>query len=105
MRRALDEYVITGIKTSLPFFSWLMAERDFLEGRFHTAYLDQVLDARSGRSFAQPTSDQEELAAIAAAVHATLFSASPAPASQDANGPTGVVRRWKSQARAEGLRE
>jgi acetyl-CoA carboxylase, biotin carboxylase subunit len=103
MRRALDEYVIAGIKTTLPFFAWLLAQREFVDGRFHTTYLDEVLERRNGRSFAEPTAEQEDLAAIAAAVHATLFtSGSPG---QDGNGSREAAQRWKAQARAEGLRE
>src|SRR5207244_743855 len=47
MRRALDEYLITGIKTTLPFFSWLLTQPEFVEGRFDTTYLDEVLAART----------------------------------------------------------
>ena len=38
MRRALGEYLVTGIKTTVPFFSWLLAQPEFLEGRFHTTF-------------------------------------------------------------------
>jgi len=54
MRRALHEYVISGIKTTLPFFSWLLAQEEFANGRFHTAYLDAVLDDRQGRRSSNP---------------------------------------------------
>ena len=53
MRRALGEYLVTGIKTTLPFFGWLLAQPEFLEGRFHTTYLDDVLKARNGRPFGE----------------------------------------------------
>jgi acetyl-CoA carboxylase biotin carboxylase subunit len=36
MRRALTEYIVTGIKTTVPFFSWLLGQADFQAGRFHT---------------------------------------------------------------------
>ena len=44
MRRALGEYVVAGIKTTVPFFT-LAARRSpsFVAGRFHTTYLDEVL--------------------------------------------------------------
>ena len=100
MRRALDEYVISGIKTTLPFFGWLLATPEFVTGRFHTAYLDEVLAQRNGRPFAEPTTDQEDLAAIAAALHTTLSAAA-----QQHDARPEAARRWKSQARAEGLRE
>jgi acetyl-CoA carboxylase, biotin carboxylase subunit len=100
MRRALDEYVISGIKTSLPFFGWLLAKPEFASGRFHTAYLDDVLAQRNGRPFREPTAEQEDLAAIAAAVYATF-----ATALQPGEARPEIARRWKSQARAEGLRD
>ncbi len=100
MRRALDEYVISGIKTTLPFFSWLLAQPEFVNGNFHTAYLDAVLEHRQGRPFVEPTAEQEEVAAIAAAVHSML-----SPAASDALARPDSVRHWKSQARAEGLRD
>jgi acetyl-CoA carboxylase, biotin carboxylase subunit len=100
MRRALDEYVIFGIKTTLPFFAWLLATPEFVGGRFHTGYLDEVLAERNGRPFVQPTAEQEDLAAIGAAVHAML-----SPAQQQADTRLSAASRWKSQARAEGLRE
>ena len=69
MRRALDEYLVTGIRTTLPFFRWLLAQPEFVDGRFHTTYLDEVLQARNGRPFVEPTPEIEDVAAIAAALH------------------------------------
>ena len=51
MRRALGEYVVAGIRTTVPFFTWLLAQPEFVAGRFHTTYLDEVLRrATAGRS-------------------------------------------------------
>ena len=63
MRRALSEYLVSGIKTTVPFFSWLLAQPEFLEGRVHTTYLDDVLKARNGRPFVEASPDVEEMAA------------------------------------------
>jgi acetyl-CoA carboxylase biotin carboxylase subunit len=103
MRRALLEYVVAGIKTTVPFFTWLFAQPEFLESRFHTTYLDEVLKSRNGRPFVEPDAEAEDVATIAAALQAVLspgaVSSSPAAAPGDA-----FARRWKAQARAEGLR-
>ena len=40
MERALDEFVVEGIKTTLPFHRQLMREKSFREGNFHTGFLD-----------------------------------------------------------------
>ncbi len=104
MQRALGEYLVTGIKTTVPFFTWLLAQDDFRAGRFHTSYLDEVLTSRNGRPFIEPDAALEEIAAIAAALEAVM---SPSALAADAAGsPAGhpAARRWRAQARAEGLR-
>lgn len=40
MHRALDEYVIDGIKTTLPFHMQLMENENFLKGKFTTNFLE-----------------------------------------------------------------
>jgi acetyl-CoA carboxylase biotin carboxylase subunit len=102
MRRALGEYVIAGIKTTVPFFVWLLARPEFVDGRFHTAFLDDVLQSRSGRPFVEPTAEAEEIAAIGAVLHSVL--APDAQAGDGASSESGALRRWKAQARLEALR-
>ncbi len=101
MRRALREYVVSGIRTTVPFFLWLFDQPDFIEGRFHTAYLDEVLNSRSGRPFVEASSAVEDMAAIAAALHRTLVGdGQPAAASPR----RALESLWKAAARAEGVR-
>ena len=38
--RSLEEYVLRGIKTTIPFMLRIMEDKDFQEGRFDTSYLD-----------------------------------------------------------------
>jgi acetyl-CoA carboxylase biotin carboxylase subunit len=46
MRRALDEFVVVGVQTSIPFHRAVMDHPQFLEGRFDTSFVDkQVLAA------------------------------------------------------------
>jgi pyruvate carboxylase subunit A len=40
MRRSLEEYVLRGVKTTIPFMKNIMMEQDFRAGRFDTSYLD-----------------------------------------------------------------
>ena len=51
MTRALEEYEVLGIRTTIPFFLWLMREPDYIAGRFDTTYLDRLLASRRGESF------------------------------------------------------
>jgi acetyl-CoA carboxylase biotin carboxylase subunit len=103
MRRALGEYVIAGIRTTVPFFTWLLAQPDFVAGQFHTTYLDEVLAARNGRPFVEAETTTEDVAAMAVALQAVLSPAAVAAAETD-SAASGAERRWKAQARAEGLR-
>ncbi len=102
MRRALSEYVVSGIKTTLPFFRWLLDQPEFRTGQFHTTYLDQVLKERNGLPFVEASPLQEDLAAVAAALNVTLSPGSIAAAP----GGTRLAApdRWKERARAEALR-
>jgi acetyl-CoA carboxylase biotin carboxylase subunit len=102
MRRALGEYLITGIKTTLPFFTWLLAQPEFRDGRFHTTYLDEVLKARNGTPFVEVTPEIEEIAAVAAALQAAL-SPSTVTSAAPING-RAAAQPWRTQARVEGLR-
>jgi len=106
MRRALGEYLIAGIKTTLPFFTWLLAQPEFLDGRFHTTYLDEVLQARNGVPFADAGADVEEIAAIGAALQAMLSPSTSSAAANGsaANGSAPGAQTWRARARVEGLR-
>jgi acetyl-CoA carboxylase, biotin carboxylase subunit len=41
MNRALDEYVIEGVKTTIPFHKWVMNNRSFRSGNFGTSFIDE----------------------------------------------------------------
>ena len=41
MRRALDSFVIEGIKTNLPLQQRILAEEDFVRGRISTSFMDR----------------------------------------------------------------
>jgi acetyl-CoA carboxylase biotin carboxylase subunit len=102
MQRALGEYLVTGIKTTVPFFSWLLSQPDFQAGRFHTTYLDDVLKARNGRPFVEPSPAVEDIAAIAAALEAVMSPSALAVDAPDADRLR--ASRWRAQARTEGVR-
>ncbi len=43
MQRALDEFIIEPIKTTLPFHQRVFSDEVFIEGRIHTGYVDKLL--------------------------------------------------------------
>ena len=88
----------------MPFFGWLLAQPEFLEGRFHPTFLDDVLKARNGRPFVEATPELEEVAAIAAALEAVMSPSALAAQNPGALPGSGGAHRWRAQARAESLR-
>jgi acetyl/propionyl-CoA carboxylase alpha subunit len=105
MSRALREYEVLGIRTTIPFFLWLMRQPDYMAGRYDTTYLDRLLAERNGQSFSEVTADDEELASIAAALD-TFLRSSAGPAGPGGPGASGLQGRpgWKQAARREALR-
>ena len=100
MGRALREYQVLGIRTTIPFFMWLMRQPAYQNGEYDTTYLDRLLADRKGESFNELTAADEDLAAIAAAMDAYLrASASAGTSSAAAN-----TALWKQAARREALR-
>jgi acetyl-CoA carboxylase biotin carboxylase subunit len=109
MLRALEEYEILGIRTTVPFFRWLLAQSDFSEAAFHTGYLDELLQQRRGDPFFTPDVSYEEVAAIAAALHAArpdsrAGNGSVKPGDGRATPVPEPAAKWKTRARHEGLR-
>jgi acetyl-CoA carboxylase biotin carboxylase subunit len=49
MRRALGEYMITGIKTTIPLQLEIMKNKDFIAGKYDTGFLERML-AEPGKS-------------------------------------------------------
>ncbi|RNC69848.1 MAG: acetyl-CoA carboxylase biotin carboxylase subunit [Desulfuromonadales bacterium] len=43
MARALDEYIVEGIRTTIPFHKRIMANKDFIEGNIDTGFLERIV--------------------------------------------------------------
>jgi acetyl-CoA carboxylase biotin carboxylase subunit len=98
MRRALAEYDVRGIRTTIPFFQWVLDDEDFVAGRFDTGFIDRKLGARNGQPLREPDESHYALAAIAAALAQTL------KAPEAAVGPDRTRSRWKDAGRLDALR-
>jgi acetyl-CoA carboxylase, biotin carboxylase subunit len=103
LRRALEEYTITGIKTNASLFRRILSEPDFLRGEIHTKWLDEILGrprpAHPEGAEEQAASAADVIAIAAALWHATLNSAQPAAASAAEAAPS----RWKLEGRRQQL--
>jgi acetyl-CoA carboxylase, biotin carboxylase subunit len=110
MRRALREYEVLGIRTSVQFCRWMLRQPAFAEATFHTGYLDDLLQQRRGEPFSDLDPSLEEVAAIVAALHAASRREPPRIAETGSAGSRVGVRArrqltdWASVARLEGLR-
>jgi acetyl-CoA carboxylase, biotin carboxylase subunit len=99
MSRALGEYQVLGIRTTIPFFTWLMRQPAYREGRYDTTWLDRLLIDRQGQSFSELEPDEEQLVAIAAALDTYLRAHAASPDTSEA-----VTSLWQRVARDEALR-
>jgi acetyl-CoA carboxylase biotin carboxylase subunit len=91
MRRAVAEYRVVGIKTTLPFFERVLSHPAFVAGDFDTSFVDAVLGGANGRP-----ARRVEVAVAAAAIRAL----------EERRAPGGAVRGpGLSPWRAAGLRE
>jgi acetyl-CoA carboxylase biotin carboxylase subunit len=46
MRRALSEYIIRGVKTTIPFQQAIMHDPDFVRGKYDTGFVGRLIEAR-----------------------------------------------------------
>jgi acetyl-CoA carboxylase biotin carboxylase subunit len=100
MSRALAEYQVLGIRTTIPFFVWLMRQPAFREGRCDTMWLDRVLAERRGSSFNELEDADRTLVAMAAAIDTYLRI----HAGASDPGVRAVESLWQRTARLEALR-
>jgi acetyl-CoA carboxylase biotin carboxylase subunit len=93
LRRALDEYEVFGIETTIPFFRRVLEHPDFVAGRIDTGFIDRAL-AAGILSEEEPAPDEERVALLAAALDALQPSPNGASPSLAAAGS-----RWKIAGR------
>ncbi|MDP9190962.1 MAG: acetyl-CoA carboxylase biotin carboxylase subunit [Acidobacteriota bacterium] len=96
MRRALTEYRVEGIMTTIPFFTHIMNDAQFQAGEFDTGFIDHIL--KSIDLSHAPLSEHEVEAAIAAAAILAFEE------SQNVKLPEDGPSRWRDAAREESVR-
>ncbi len=75
LRRALEEYTVTGIKTNAGLFRRILAEPDFLRGEIHTKWLDELLQRPASFARFAHENPKPDRAADAAAIAAAIWHA------------------------------
>ncbi|HMD43166.1 MAG TPA: acetyl-CoA carboxylase biotin carboxylase subunit [Candidatus Acidoferrum sp.] len=100
LRRALDEYTITGIRTNVSLFRRILGEAEFLTSNIHTNWLDELL-ARPHPPAEAPRAGTEEAALLAAALWSSRkpdSSAGGRPGSE-----MDQMSEWKRDGRRQQL--
>jgi acetyl-CoA carboxylase biotin carboxylase subunit len=98
MARALVEYQVLGIRTTIPFFVWLMRQPDYRDGRYDTTWLDRLMAERRGATFNELDENERQLVTIAAAIDAYRRARASAGTS------SATTSAWQRIARIEALR-
>jgi acetyl/propionyl-CoA carboxylase alpha subunit len=96
MARALREFVILGVRTSIPLHQWLVAHPDVRSGKVDTGWLEREWSPADAASLA--SADTVEMAAIAAALLVDTGRSSAA-LSPTAPAPNGAVSTWRMAGR------
>jgi acetyl/propionyl-CoA carboxylase alpha subunit len=92
MLRALKEFAVVGIQTNIPFHQQLLTDPRFIEGKFHTRFLDDEFEMASPDGH-----PDEESALIMAAVLAHLKKRQPMAIGPGTSAPDGA--RWQIAGR------
>ena len=100
MKRALHEYKIGGVKTSINFLEKVMGNKAFIKGKYDTHFIDENIDSLVASTDGQSKQD-EDIAIIAAFVdyHEKLLK-SPALKPYQSNGGRSP---WKHFGRKKGV--
>lgn len=99
LRRALDEYQVSGITTTLAFFREVTKDEEFVAGRLDTGFIARFNERRTET---EPPDQHVDLAMIAAAIYYVRHQ-QPVFVQPGAQGST-ADGRWKMAARQAGLR-
>jgi acetyl-CoA carboxylase biotin carboxylase subunit len=100
LRRALDEYEVGGIKTTLPFFREIVRDEEFRSGRLDTGFIARFKERRA-QSDAGSERDAEQVrdvALAAASIHYALLQRDAGYSNQSLGDNQN---RWKMSGRAE----
>jgi acetyl-CoA carboxylase biotin carboxylase subunit len=96
MRRALTEYRVDGIETTIPFFTFLMNHPDFAAARFDTGFIDRILPELD---FGHESLSEHDVEAAIAAAAILAFEES-----QRVQLPEDSASRWRTAGRDEAVR-
>ena len=68
LKRAIDEYEITGVQTTLTFGKWVLEHPDFLSGHFDTGFIPKYFKTYSIQLQPEDAGEKEIVALLGAAL-------------------------------------
>jgi acetyl-CoA carboxylase biotin carboxylase subunit len=98
LRRSLEEYTVTGIKTNAALFRRILAEPEFVRGEIHTTWLDELLLRKHHAASVEQGS--EDAAAIGAAIWQAMQNTAGLQTPPSAAGED-QPSRWKYEGRKQ----
>jgi acetyl-CoA carboxylase biotin carboxylase subunit len=102
LRRALEEFVVKGIKTSIPFHLRVLAHPRFVEGRYDTGFIDQHMEG--GKLGREPDSEERRVALMLAAIAAYRRDKERAERTGHHGAAAAGGSPWKEFGRRSGMR-
>ncbi len=96
MKRALTEYRVEGIMTTIPFFTFIMNHPDFVSANFDTGFIDRILPELD---FAHGQTDEAHVGAAIIAAAIMAFEES-----QNVKLPDDGASKWREAGRIEAMR-
>jgi acetyl-CoA carboxylase biotin carboxylase subunit len=98
MRRALSEYIVTGIRTNLAFHEKLFQHPDFVAGNYDTGFIERNKDSLLGYPLV-PEADREAVA-VAVAIAAARMERATGATAADAGATGSRLSPWVAGQRA-----
>jgi acetyl-CoA carboxylase biotin carboxylase subunit len=102
MRRALGEYVVTGIRTNLAFHDQLFAHPEFAAGRYDTGFIERYRDQLLG--YPPVTDGRRDAMAVAVAVAAAGMERARGDVQAQLGEGGSRLSPWVAHARAAATR-
>ncbi len=96
MRRALGEYQVGGIRTTIPFFLSVLDDEEFQRCETDTGFIPRFLERQKAKAESDPNAELEIAAAIAAALNFTEQTRAQQPTSP---AQTTSTSKWKAAGR------
>jgi acetyl-CoA carboxylase biotin carboxylase subunit len=106
LRRALAEFVVKGIKTSIPFHQKVVRHPVFIAGRYDTTFIDSQMNGGRGLGpdDVEPAAEPRRVALMLAAIAAYRREKEQALRASASTGGRPAEDPWKQQGRRAQLR-